>query len=583
MFCSFVFASSRAPPARRPVLVERKALGRTGNQRRRGRSARGALKLRIRKIRTAPAARPRPSLISGGGAEATMIKLLIADVDGTLVTPTKSLTPLTCNAVARLRAAGVDFTITSGRPPRGMKMLVEPLGLTAPVAAFNGGMYVRSDLKTVLMQRTIPPQVARQVVDHMLRAGLDVWVYQGADWFITRPDAPRVERERSNVRFDPTVVPDLHGVLAAPIKIVGVSLDQALVARCEAELGERLGAEACAARSTPFYLDVTHPEANKGMVVRDAARLLHLPLDQIATIGDMPNDVPMLSVAGLGIAMGNATADVQRIARHVSRSNENEGFAYAVDSFILGEPPIARTALGLPPRTRACLLAIDAIVTERARLHAAAWKQLFDFYLRRRARETGVPFVPFDAVRDYSAHIDGRHPLEGVRSFVVSRGVELPERTLRALIEQQGEVMVDVLARERLETYEGSVRYLRAARDAGLHTAVVTTDRHCGEILRSARVGDLFDVVIDGAIAAAQTLAPAPAPDLYLAAARALGVDPEEAIIFEDTPAGVAAGKAGHFGYVVGIDRRGRGDELRSHGADDVVADLAPLLEPVAS
>src|SRR5499427_3499179 len=387
MFCSFVFASSRAPPARRPVLVERKALGRTGNQRRRGRSARGALKLRIRKIRTAPAARPRPSLISGGGAEATMIKLLIADVDGTLVTPTKSLTPLTCNAVARLRAAGVDFTITSGRPPRGMKMLVEPLGLTAPVAAFNGGMYVRSDLKTVLMQRTIPPQVARQVVDHMLRAGLDVWVYQGADWFITRPDAPRVERERSNVRFDPTVVPDLHGVLAAPIKIVGVSLDQALVARCEAELGERLGAEACAARSTPFYLDVTHPEANKGMVVRDAARLLHLPLDQIATIGDMPNDVPMLSVAGLGIAMGNATADVQRIAR---------------------------TALGLPPRTRACLLAIDAIVTERARLHAAAWKQLFDFYLRRRARETGVPFVPFDAVRDYSAHIDGTHPLEGV-------------------------------------------------------------------------------------------------------------------------------------------------------------------------
>src|SRR5262249_50877213 len=160
--------------------------------------------------------------------EEVMIKLLIADVDGTLVTKSKTLTPQTCDAVARLRAAGVDFTITSGRPPRGMRTLIEPLKLTAPVAAFNGGMYVKSDLKTVILQRSIAPAVAREAVDYLLGAGMDVWVYQGNDWFITRTDAPRVDRERNNVGFDPTVISDLHAVLEAPIKIVGISMDQAL-------------------------------------------------------------------------------------------------------------------------------------------------------------------------------------------------------------------------------------------------------------------------------------------------------------------------------------------------------------------
>jgi Cof subfamily protein (haloacid dehalogenase superfamily) len=516
---------------------------------------------------------------SGPEAKASMIKLLIADVDGTLVTSTKALTPQTCQAVARLRAAGVDFTITSGRPPRGMAKLVQPLGLTAPVAAFNGGMYVKSDLKTILVQRTIPPGLAREAVDFMLKAGLDVWVYRSADWFITRADAPRVERERSNVGFDPIVISDLHSVLDAPIKIVGVSLDEALVARCEAALNDRLGADASAARSTSFYLDVTHPEANKGMVVRDAARLLHLPLDQIATIGDMHNDLPMLTVAGVGIAMGNASAEVQRLARHVTRSNEEDGFAYAVDAFILGEPPLARTRLGLPPRARAGLFALDGVLTHVTTLHAEAWKELFDPYLRRRAGMTGEPFIPFDAVREYRAHLEGRPAFDGVRSFVASRGVELRDPTIRALVAQKGEILDRLLGQERVETYEGSIGYLRAARDAGLRTAVVTPDTHCDQILRSAGLADAFDARVDAGVAASQALAPLPAPDTHLAAARALGVDPEEAAIFESTSAGVEAGKAGHFSYVVAVDRVGADANLHHRGADVIVGDLASLLE----
>ena len=507
-----------------------------------------------------------------------MIKLLIADVDGTLVTPSKALTPETCQAVSRLRAAGVDFTITSGRPPRGMKMLVEPLNLTAPVAAFNGGMYVKSDLKTVLLQRTIPPAIAQKVVDHMLELGLDVFVYQGPDWFIGRPDAPRVERERHNVQFDPIVIPDLHAVLDAAIKIVGVSLDQALVARCEAELAETVGAEASAARSTPYYLDVTHPEANKGMVVRDAARLLHLPLDQIATIGDMSNDVPMLTVAGLGIAMGNANPDVQRLARHVTRSNENDGFAYAVDSYILGEPPIARTALGLPPRSRACLFALDGVLTQSTRLQAEAWRRLADYYLRRRARMVGEPFVPFDPVHEYARHFEGRPPVEGVRTFLAARGIELRDATIRALIREKDAILSELYEHDHVETYEGSLRYLRAARAAGLRTAVVSSSTHCDDILRAAGVADLFDARIDGAFATAQYLRGRPAPDTYLAAAEAVGAEAEEVAIFEDELNGVEAGRSGHFGYIVGVDRLGRAAELRRHGADVVVTDLAALL-----
>jgi Cof subfamily protein (haloacid dehalogenase superfamily) len=265
------------------------------------------------------------------------VKLFIADVDGTLVTREKVLTPRARDAVARLRDAGIAFAITSGRPPRGMSMLVEPLALTTPVAAFNGGMLVEPDLTTVLVQRTLPPSVATQVIDFLLRAALDVWVYCGNEWYLRRRDAPHAAREQATVRFEPTVIADLHGVVDRVAKIVGVGDDLPLVGRCEAELRRMLGGEASAARSQPYYLDVTHPDANKGSVVRDLSQRLGVPRAQIATIGDMPNDVLMFDVGGVSIAMGNASPEVQRHAHFVTTSNEDEGFANAIDRFVLGD------------------------------------------------------------------------------------------------------------------------------------------------------------------------------------------------------------------------------------------------------
>jgi Cof subfamily protein (haloacid dehalogenase superfamily) len=264
------------------------------------------------------------------------VKLLIADVDGTLVTNAKVLTDGACRAVDRLRAAGVELAITSGRPPRGMAMLVEPLKLTTPIAAFNGGLFVKPDLTTAIEGRTLPLPVAREVLDFLLHAGLDVWVYRGADWFIRTREAPHVAHEQATVQFEPTVTADLTGVLDGAVKIVGVSDDHDLMARTEGELRGRVTSHASAARSQPYYLDVTHPDANKGMVVRFDAKALGVPIEQIATIGDMPNDVLMFGVGGVSIAMGNASPDVQRCARYVTTSNENEGFAHAIDAFVLG-------------------------------------------------------------------------------------------------------------------------------------------------------------------------------------------------------------------------------------------------------
>jgi glucose-6-phosphate isomerase len=507
------------------------------------------------------------------------VKLLVADVDGTLVTQDKSLTAETCQAVSRLRAAGVEFTVTSGRPPRGMAKLVDPLNLTAPIAAFNGAVYVKPDLTTVLAQRTISPGAAREVVDYLLEAGLDVWLYQGQDWFLRQPDAFRVAREQSNVGFDPTVVADLHDVLDAPFKIVGVSQDPARLAHCEAELVARLGVAATAARSTAHYLDVTHPEANKGMVVRQAARLLQISLEEIATIGDMPNDLPMLRATRVSIAMGNSGSEVQRFARHVTRSNDENGFAHAVDSFILGGPPFARTRLGLPPAARACLFGLDGVVAQTAALHAKAWKQVLDQYLRESARASGQTFVPFDPLHDYGRHFEARPALDGIRSFLDFRGIEVPEVTMSALLDRKSEIVVDLLRREGVEAFEGSLRYLLAARSAGLRTVIVSSSRHCQEALVAAGMADLFDARIDGVVARAQHLGARPAPDIYLAAAAAVGVGPKEAVVFEDEPSGVEAGRAGHFLYVVGVDRRGRDGDLLARGADVVVSDLASLLE----
>jgi Cof subfamily protein (haloacid dehalogenase superfamily)/beta-phosphoglucomutase family hydrolase len=510
----------------------------------------------------------------------TPVQLVVSDVDGTLVTPKKELTERTIAAVARLRAADIELAITSGRPPRGMAMLIEPLQLTTPIAAFNGGMVVKPDLMTVLEECALPLAVAAEAVDLLLGAGLDVWVYRGHDWFLRTTDAPHVAHEQATVQFGPTVVADLRGVLEGAVKIVGVGDDFARVAACEADLRGRIGAHASAARSQPYYLDVTHPNANKGTVVRLASRFLGIALERIAALGDMPNDVLMFGVAGVSIAMGNASPDVQRAARYVTTANDDEGFANAVDRFILGGAArSAQARLGLPPGARACLFDLDGVLTQTAKLHAAAWKQMFDDYLRAWSAKAGQPFIPFDAVHDYTLYVDGKPRVDGARSFLASRGIRLSDDEVLRLAGRKDELVIERMRHQRVETYAGSVRYVQVARDAGLRTAVVSSSKHCREALASAGIGDLFDARIDGIVAAADHLAGKPAPDTYLAAARAVGVAPAEAAIFEDALAGVEAGRAGHFGYVVGVDRVGQAAELRRHGADVVVTDLAALLE----
>ncbi len=265
------------------------------------------------------------------------IGLVIADVDGTLLTPDKELTEHARQAVLALRARGVAFAITSGRPPRGMRMLVAPLGLTTPMAAFNGGMLVNPDLSPI-EELTLPAAIVGQIVKAIERHRLDVWLYRGADWFIRTLEAPHVDLERRTVLFSPTVAPGFDDLLEGIVKIVGVSDDPRAVADCETDLRRQFGEHASAARSQPYYLDVTHPDANKGAVVRRLSEILKVPAELIATIGDMPNDVLMFAPSGLSIAMGNASTEVQRAAHRVTSSNAEEGFAEAVERYILADP-----------------------------------------------------------------------------------------------------------------------------------------------------------------------------------------------------------------------------------------------------
>ncbi len=264
------------------------------------------------------------------------IRLVIADVDGTLVTQEKVLTPRASEAVRRLREAGIAFSITSGRPPLGMRMLIDALRLTEPIAAFNGGVLVHPDL-SVMTQSFVPKESAAQVIAAIGHHGLDCWVYTDRDWLVRDAQAPHVAREQWTVKFPPKVVPSFEAHLGRVAKIVGISDDYDAVARCEADVQRECGSHVSAARSQPYYLDVTHPDANKGHVVAVLSQALSVPPARIATIGDMPNDVLMFQKSGLSIAMGNAGADVQRQAQFVTTSNEEEGFARAMEKFILGE------------------------------------------------------------------------------------------------------------------------------------------------------------------------------------------------------------------------------------------------------
>jgi Cof subfamily protein (haloacid dehalogenase superfamily) len=269
---------------------------------------------------------------------------VLADVDGTLVTRDKVLTPRTIQAVKELQDLGVLFAVTSGRPPRGMAMLVDPLAMKGPMAAFNGGIVILPDM-TDVDERPVPADVAPAVMETIRAHGLYVWIYRATEWYVTDPHAPHAEREARNVQFQPTVVPTYDGLLEGVVKIVGVSDDYDLVARCEAEVQQQFTSHVSASRSQQYYLDVTHPTANKGVVIQRLSNRFKIPLEQIATLGDQLNDVLMFERSGVSIAMGNASEEVQRQATYVTTSNEEDGFARAIEQFVLPR------AAGDPART----------------------------------------------------------------------------------------------------------------------------------------------------------------------------------------------------------------------------------------
>jgi Cof subfamily protein (haloacid dehalogenase superfamily) len=279
------------------------------------------------------------------------ISILLADVDGTLVDSQKRITARAKAAIEKLTEAGIKFAVTSGRPPRGMKMIVEAVKLSAPLAAFNGGMLVEPDTMKVLVQQTLDAEIAQNVIKRVGEFDLVVWVYAGVDWYIQDLNSPHREKEERTVQFPPKVVKNFDEALRQGVaKVVGVSDDYGLVAKAEKGIADEFehGVHArctttsrdcepsvSAARSQPYYLDITHPKANKGSVVEMLADLLKIPPADFATIGDMPNDVLMFRKSGYSIAMGQASEEVQKSATYVTAGMDDEGFAKAVEDFIL--------------------------------------------------------------------------------------------------------------------------------------------------------------------------------------------------------------------------------------------------------
>jgi Cof subfamily protein (haloacid dehalogenase superfamily) len=262
------------------------------------------------------------------------VSLVVSDVDGTLVTRDKLLTPAAIRAVADLAAAGIAFTPVSSRPPLGMAMLVDPLKLAYPMGAFNGGTIFMPGLE-VLEEQTIPVEAAHQAIAIMRDYGADIWVFSGDKWLLNNPEGAYVPREMRTVQFNPTVVPSLEPYLGKAGKIVGSSKDFDRLRECETKLKQLLGGTATAQRSQNYYLDVTPPGLNKGTAVRGLARMMNVPLQEVVVLGDMPNDLPMFAVAGLSIAMGNGTDEVKAAADAVTDTCDADGFAKAVERFIL--------------------------------------------------------------------------------------------------------------------------------------------------------------------------------------------------------------------------------------------------------
>jgi beta-phosphoglucomutase family hydrolase len=246
------------------------------------------------------------------------------------------------------------------------------------------------------------------------------------------------------------------------------------------------------------------------------------------------------------------------------------------------------SVLGLPDGITACLFDLDGVLTSTATVHNAAWTEMFDDYLRVRARRTGQPQAPFDPVQDYNSYVDGRPRADGVRTFLASRGITLPDgspndpprrETVHGIANRKNEILLRLIRDQGVKPYPGSVRYLEAAKAAGLRRAVVSASANCAEVVRAAGLEDLLEVRVDGIVAAERHLRGKPAPDTFLVAAEELGVPAKAAVVFEDSVAGVQAGRDGGFGYVVGVDRVGHAADLQRHGASVVVRDLAELLD----
>ncbi|UFZ03790.1 HAD family hydrolase [Bradyrhizobium ontarionense] len=263
----------------------------------------------------------------------TRIALVVSDVDGTLLTKDKVLTERAAKAVGQLHEAGIAFTLTSSRPAIGMSFLIEPLQISLPVGPFNGSSIIDADMRP-LEQSLIPASAAGRCLDLLDQSGVDIWLFTSDAWLTRNPYGDYVPNERRAIRAEPTIIDDFSPYLSNACKIVGSSNDFDLLARCEGEMREALGAEATAVRSQSYYLDITPPGRNKGTFVAAMAERLGIPLEQVATIGDMHNDVAMFEVSGLSIAMGNASDEVKSHAKRVTTSNQDEGFANAMEMIL---------------------------------------------------------------------------------------------------------------------------------------------------------------------------------------------------------------------------------------------------------
>lgn len=262
------------------------------------------------------------------------IRLVVSDVDGTLVKHDRTLAASTIAAAAKLRAAGVKFALISSRPAHGMDVLVGPLGIDTPRAGFNGGE-VLDPADTLLRQRTIPEAACRRAVALLEQAGTDVWVFAGGEWLLRNPAAHYIPREQLSISMPWRVVDDFAPYLTEVHKVMGTSTDFSLMGRMEAEVRGAIGATAAVHRSQDYYLDVTHPEANKGAAAVALAEILGVAMEEVACLGDMPNDLPMFHACGFAIAMGNAPEAVQAHAQAITADNDSDGWAQAIDRFVL--------------------------------------------------------------------------------------------------------------------------------------------------------------------------------------------------------------------------------------------------------